>query len=576
MLRGYAMLRTLTINNIALISFAEIDFAKGLNILTGETGAGKSIIIDSLNFVLGERADKTLIRNGESEALVEAEFDEINTITQKILGEYEIDFEDGLILSRKMTEDGKNVCRINGMKVTVSALKNIAQSLVDIYGQHENSVLLNSDNHIDILDNFIGESIAIAKQEYIAAYKNFKQIKSKLNEYSKLTDVDIRAEILSKQLEEINEANITIGEEIELQKRCDMYDNAEDIIRASNNAYTLLNGDMENNAVDNIYTAIKELSSIEEYSAEISEYISRLDETRIELRDIASSVESISSGISVDEYEAQRDIARLSKIHNIEGKYGDTEEKVLAYRDKIAAEVEELSNYSFMIEKLTDDYNSALDNLEQKGIDLSDVRKNYAKQFEKLVTAELKELGMPNTGFEVDIVTYNDIETIANKASNNGIDIVEFLISPNLGEPLKPLKKVISGGEMSRFMLAIKKITAQIDGVNVMVFDEIDTGISGKIAQVVANKLYDISNSKQVLAVTHLPQLASMADAHYLIEKTTDNMRTNTNVKLLDSTQSALEIAKMIDGISASESAVLHAEKLLEIAKEYKNSQNQA
>ena len=178
------MLRTLTINNIALISFAEIDFAKGLNILTGETGAGKSIIIDSLNFVLGERADKTLIRNGESEALVEAEFDEINLPTQKILQEYEIDFEDGLILSRKMTEDGKNVCRINGMKVTVSALKNIASSLVDIYGQHENSVLLNSDNHIDILDNFIGENIQLAKQEYLTAYKNFRQIKAKLSEYA--------------------------------------------------------------------------------------------------------------------------------------------------------------------------------------------------------------------------------------------------------------------------------------------------------------------------------------------------------------------------------------------------------
>lgn len=224
-----------------------------------------------------------------------------------------------------------------------------------------------------------------------------------------------------------------------------------------------------------------------------------------------------------------------------------------------------------MLEKLTNDYNIALDILEQKGIDLSDVRKNYAKQFEKLVITELKELGMPNTGFEVDIVTYNDIETIANKAGSNGIDIVEFLISPNLGEPLKPLKKVISGGEMSRFMLAIKKITAQIDGVNVMVFDEIDTGISGKIAQVVANKLYDISNSKQVLAVTHLPQLASMADAHYLIEKTTDNLRTNTNAKLLNSNQSAFEIAKMIDGISASESAVLHASKLIEIANEYKS-----
>ena len=565
------MLRTLTINNIALISFAEIDFAKGLNILTGETGAGKSIIIDSLNFVLGERADKTLIRNGESEALVEAEFDEINLPTQKILQEYEIDFEDGLILSRKMTEDGKNVCRINGMKVTVSALKNIASSLVDIYGQHENSVLLNSDNHIDILDNFIGENIQLAKQEYLTAYKNFRQIKAKLSEYNKMTDVDIRVEILQKQLQEINDANIVIGEEEELQKRCDMYENAEDIVRASNNAYTLLNGDMENNACDNIYTAIKELGNIEEFDSNIKGYISRLDEARIEIADIASSIESISNGVSVDEYEAQRDISRLHTIHNIEGKYGDSEEKVLAYRDKIALEVDELSNYSFMLEKLTNDYNIALDILEQKGIDLSDVRKNYAKQFEKLVITELKELGMPNTGFEVDIVTYNDIETIENKAGSNGIDIVEFLISPNLGEPLKPLKKVISGGEMSRFMLAIKKITAQIDGVNVMVFDEIDTGISGKIAQVVANKLYDISNSKQVLAVTHLPQLASMADAHYLIEKTTDNLRTNTNVKLLNSNQSAFEIAKMIDGISASESAVLHASKLIEIANEYKS-----
>ncbi len=564
------MLRTLTINNIALISFAEIDFARGLNILTGETGAGKSIIIDSLNFVLGERADKTLIRNGENEAVVEAEFDEINLITQKILQEYEIDFEDGLILSRKMTEDGKNVCRINGIKVTVSALKNIASSLVDIYGQHENSVLLNSDNHIDILDNFIGEKIAFAKQEYLDAYKNFKQIKSKLNEYSKMTDVDIKIEILNKQLEEINEVNICIGEEEELQKKCEMYENAEDILRTSDNVYTLLNGDMQNNACDNIYTAIKELGKIEEYNNKIAGYISRLDEARIEIADIASSVESIASSVSVDEYEAQRDIARLAQIHNLEGKYGDSEEKIIAYRDKIAEEIEELSNYSFMLEKLTNDYSIALDNLEQKGIDLSDVRKTYAKQFENLVVSELKELGMPNTGFEVDIVTYNDIETIANKAGSNGIDIVEFLISPNLGEPLKPLKKVISGGEMSRFMLAIKKITAQIDGVNVMVFDEIDTGISGKIAQVVANKLYDISNSKQVLAVTHLPQLASMADCHYLIEKTTDNMRTNTNVKLLSNEQSAFEIAKMIDGISASESAVLHAEKLLEIAKEYK------
>ena len=564
------MLRTLTINNIALISSAEIDFERGLNILTGETGAGKSIIIDSLNFVLGERADKSLIRNGENEALVEAEFDEINPLTQEILTEYEIDFEDGLILTRKMSIDGKNVCRINGIKVTVSALKTIASSLVDIYGQHENSVLLNSDNHIEILDNFIGEKIAKAKQEYLTAFKEFKTIKSKLSEYNKMTDVEIRCEILQKQLEEINNANFVIGEEEELQKKCDMYENSGEIVRASNNAYTLLNGDMENNACDNIYSAIKELGRIEEYSQDIAGYIQRLEEARIELADIASSVESIGSSVSVDEYEAQRDIDRLRVIHNIEGKYGDSEEKVIAYRDKIATEVEELSNYSFMLDKLTNDYTIALENLEQKGIDLSDVRKTYAKQLEVLVVSELKELGMPNTKFAVDIGTYNDIETIANKATNEGIDVVEFLISPNLGEPLKPLGKIISGGEMSRFMLAIKKITAQIDGVNVMVFDEIDTGISGKIAGVVANKLYDISINKQVLAVTHLPQLASMADAHYLIQKTTSNDRTNTNITLLNSEQSAVEIAKMIDGLEASEFAVLHASKLIEIAKEYK------
>lgn len=568
------MLRTLTINNIALISYAEIDWGQGLNILTGETGAGKSIIIDSLNFVLGDRADKSLIREGEEEALVEAEFDEINSITQEILKEYEIDFEDGLILSRKMTIDGKNICRINGIKVTVSALKSIASSLVDIYGQHENAILLNSDNHINILDNFIGDKITCAKQEYLQAYNNFKQIRFKLNEYNKMTDVDIRFEILQKQLEEINEANLVVGEEEELQKKCDMYDNQETIVRASSNVYTLLNGDMENNACDSIHSAIRELSKIEEYNSDITEYIARLEEARIEIADIASSVDSISNSVSVDEFEAQKDIARLSVIHNIEGKYGDTEEQVLAYRDKIASEVEELSNYSFMLEKLTNDYNLALENLEQKGIDLSDVRKTYATKFENLVVSELKELGMPNTGFAVDIVTYNDIETIAHKASTNGIDIVEFLISPNLGEPLKPLRKIISGGEMSRFMLAIKKITAQIDGVNVMVFDEIDTGISGKIAQVVANKLYDISNSKQVLAVTHLPQLASMADVHFLIAKSTDNGRTNTNVTLLNKEKSAVEIAKMIDGIEASEFAVLHAEKLLDFAKQYKETHN--
>lgn len=566
------MLRTLTIENIALIKNAEIDFTRGLNILTGETGAGKSIIIDSLNFVLGERADKTLIRHNETEATVEAEFDDVNQRTQKILEDYDIDFEDGLIISRKMTVDGKNTCRINGVKVTVGVLKSIAQSLVDIYGQHENSVLLDSDNHIDILDSFGGESLKTVKNQYIDAYKEFKQIKFQLNKYSQMQDVDLKYEILKKQFEEIEEARITIGEEEELQKKCDVYDNMEDILKSTSVAYTLLDGDMENNACDDIYSAIKNLESISDFNQEVADLLKRLEEARIEIADIASSVESIADSISFDEYEAQENIARLALIHNLEGKYGDSEEKILAYKDKIAVEIEELSNHSFMLEKLTNDYQNALDILVEKGGLLTDIRREYAKEFEKQIVEELKQLGMPNTTFSVDIATCSDEDTIANKATNEGIDIVEFLISPNAGEPLKPLNKIISGGEMSRFMLAIKKITSQIDGVNVMVFDEIDTGISGKIAQVVANKLYDISNSKQVLAVTHLPQLASMADSHYLIEKTTLDNQTSTNVKLLDEEQSANEIAKLIDGLDLSEFAVLHAEKLKEIAKEYKKN----
>lgn len=566
------MLRTLTISNIALITSCEIDFQKGLNILTGETGAGKSIIIDSLNFVLGDRADKSLIRHGEEEATVEAEFDDINDRTQKMLEDYDIDFEDGLIISRKMTVDGKNTCRINGVKVTVSVLKSITNALMDIYGQHENSVLLNSDNHLDILDMFASDEIKQIKQEYVQAYKAFKEVKTSLNKYNSVTDAEIKLEILSKQLEEIDDAGITIGEESELQRLCDMYDNCEEIVNSSNNAYTVLSGDMESNVCDDIFNAIRELKKIEEFNKDIEGYINRLEEARIEISDIASSVEAIASGVDIDEEEAGQNIARLRLIHNIEGKYGDTEEDVLAYRDKISKEIEELSNFSFMLDKLSRDYEINLERLVKKGEELSNARKAVAINFEKMVVAELKELGMQNTTFAVDIASMNDPDIIANKATVDGIDIVEFLISPNAGEPLKPLNKIISGGEMSRFMLAIKKITAQIDGVNVMVFDEIDTGISGKIAQVVANKLYDISISKQVLAVTHLPQLASMADAHFLIEKTTDNITTKTGVKLLDEEQSIHELAKLIDGITASEFALLHAGKLKENAKEYKEN----
>ncbi len=563
------MLKTLTIKNIALISSSEIEFNSGLNILTGETGAGKSIIIDSLNFVLGARADKTLIRHGQNEAIVEADFDNVNTNVAKMLDKYDIDYSEGMIITRRMTMEGKNVCRINGVKLPVGGLRDVASAMVDIYGQHENSILLNADTHIDIIDSFGGSSLSAAHSKYVDAYREYKRICSVIKKYTSLQDAEIRLEILSKQLKEIENFGVSIGEESSLVKLCDSYDNIEEIKRATLGSYVSM-VDMEGSATDLISGAVKQLANICEYDDGLNGYIERLESVIIEISDVAGSVQSIGEKLDVDEYEAKRNVNRLSALHDLEGKYGDSEEDILSYFDKISAEVDMLGNRGYELEKLTVDKDKYYQLLLKYGMILTAIRVKIADKFAKLVVSELVQLGMPNTTFAVQINSVSE-EDIESKSTAKGLDIVEFMISPNAGEPLKPLGKVISGGEMSRFMLAIKKISAEVDGVNVMVFDEIDTGISGKIAQVVASKLYDISISRQVLAVTHLPQLASMADNHYLIVKSTDNITTQTHINLLDFDSSVVELAKMIDGIEASESAVAHATKLKNQAIQYKS-----
>lgn len=571
------MLSTLSIKNIALISETEIDFAGGLNILTGETGAGKSIIIDSLNFVLGARADKTLIRHGESEGVVEAEFTDVNSRVKAMLDEYEIDCEeDGLIITRKMTIDGKNTCRINGVKLTVSALREIAGALVDIYGQNENSILLNSNTHIDIIDSFGGSGLANQKAEYEKYYRRYRQILSAVKKYSSMQDNEDRLDLLAKQIEEIREFGVTVGEEEKLQKLCDSYDNAEEIRKNALNAYSMLAGDSDVNASDLIARAVNCLEDITEYCDGVTELIERLESARIEIEDVADSVDDIADSTDIDEYEAGINIARLKELHDLEGKYGNTESDILAYLDRIEQEYDELGGVGIELDKLSKEMLDVYAHMKTEGIALSKMRRECADKFGELVVSELCELGMPNTTFYVDIKSLSTNDEIDDGCSIDGFDTVEFLISPNRGEPLKPLGKIISGGEMSRFMLAIKKISSELDGVNVMVFDEIDTGISGKIAQVVANKLYDISISRQVLAVTHLPQLASMADNHYLIEKTSDETSTVTNVRLLDYDGAVNVLTSMIGGVDDSEFALMHARKLKDNANAYKENKQKA
>lgn len=565
------MLKTLTIHNIALIENAECGFDKGLNILSGETGAGKSIIIDSLNFVLGGRADRSLIRYGAEEASVEAEFEDVNASVRQMLEEYEIDYDGEVILSRKMTLDGRNTCRINGVKLTVATLKSIAGALVDIYGQHENSILLNPASHLKIVDVYGYGEISEAKSDYTLTYARYNDIKKNIAKYGSLKDVNRNIDTYSAQINEIKKANIQVGEEERLSKTMDKYENVEIMLSSLGEASTLLNGDMDSNALEDIVAAMRALERISDYDDDIKESLDRLIELKEELRDIASEVSASLDAIDFDEYDARDTDRRLTEIRNVMAKYGDSEEEVLEYLEIIEKEYDFYANAEFELQRLIVEEETLKSELYIKAKALNASRQKVAKRFADAVVAELKELGMGKTVFEVSFRDFDESNFISHVTAE-GCDSAEFLISPNLGQPLKPLSKIISGGEMSRFMLAIKKISADIDGVNVMVFDEIDTGISGNIATVMACKLYDISKNRQVLAVTHLPQLASMADNHYKIEKYTQSNSTYTSIIKLSREQMEEELARMTGGVGKSDYGLLHAKELKDAADRYKSN----
>ncbi len=557
------MLQQLYIKNIALIEELNLELGEGFNVLSGETGAGKSIIIDSLNLVLGERADKELVRTGTQKARIEGIFNiDNNVAVHEILKESDIDFEDGiLIIARELSLDGKSVCRVNGNAVTLSLLKKIADKLADIHGQHEHQLLLNKDTHLDFLDSFGRDEIFTQKENVRIAYTYYKSCLDKLNgDWGTQEERNDRIQMLEFQIDEIEKAQVSVGQEEELKNRAEILKNADKIKEGFEEANRFISG----NALSEIRSACNSLNKVIYANEQYETLFGRLESAFYELEDISDEINNQINYIEADPYELERIEDRLNLLKKLYRKYGVGEEAVLKYYDEACEELERLINAEKTISELEKQAERFKTEYFRQADKLSEIRHDVAISFEDRIKKELSDLGMKNATLEVDFVDSKAISPI-------GYDEVEFLFSANTGEPVKPLSKIISGGEMSRFMLAMKSVAADDVMLPTMVFDEIDTGISGSGAQVVAEKIASLSKRHQVIAITHLPQLASMADNHFLIKKFSNGERTHTEIIAMDNEKRKKEIARLAGGVE-TELAIKRAEEILKQANEFKNS----
>ncbi len=568
------MLQQLDIQNVALIDSVSIEFGEGLNVMTGETGAGKSIIIDSINAILGERVSKEIIRTGTEKATVEAVFQVDNKRLMDIFETAGIGAEsDGtVILSREFTVSGRNICRVNGKMATVSLLKEIGERIIDMHGQHDNQSLLRTSSHIDLLDSFGGEKIEKIKAEYKELLKSYKNIKTRLKELTgdKL-ERERKLDLLKFQINEIKKAKLKPCEEEDLNKQRILLSSSEKIIDALSKAYEQLysGNNVKNSAHDNINEALRELSGLSGLDEKYSNISKNLEDIMYQLTDIVDEIRNERDSVEYDPGMLEQVEERLDSIFRLKKKYGSNIEEILSYLNKIEGELDEINGNEETVRKLDEEIERLEAALFEKSQLLNSEREKASRILEEKIGGQLNELEMKNARFKVELQFDSDQK----KYTSNGLDTVEFLISANAGEPLKPLSKIASGGEMSRVMLAIKTILADVDSVPVLIFDEIDIGISGKAAQKVGEKLSYISSSHQVICVTHLAQIGCMADSHYLIEKISTEDNTRTSVKKLEENETRNEIARIIGGANISDITLKNAEEMLTYAKEIKKNQ---
>lgn len=553
------MLQNLHVKNLALIDETEVEFSNGLNILTGETGAGKSIIIGSINLALGERVPKEMLKDNGETAFVELIFTVEDEKTKAQLQELEIELEDDMvILSRKITS-GKAVARINGEAVSATKLKEVAGLLIDIHGQHEHQSLLSKKKHLEILDAYAKDALGDKKEKMVSLYQEYRKLKEEY-ERSNIDAEERNRELafLEFEVKEIQEAQLKLGEDEELEEQFKKFSNGRKIMEAVNIAHEACAGDRES-ASELISRALREISSVSSYDKDLEGLENQLADIENLLHDFNHELSSYISDTEFDEETFYQLEKRLDTINHMKSKYGHTIEEIQKVCEEKEERITVLNDYDTYLNKLKADLQNKEAELLKVSQEVSSIRKERAAVLCDLIVKALQDLNFLDVVFTME---FKELEHY----TANGMDDPEFMISTNPGEPVKPLGKVASGGELSRIMLAVKTVMADADAIESLIFDEIDSGISGRTAQMVAEKMNVLGRNHQIICITHLPQIAAMADAHFLIEKTVENNTTRSDIHVLSKEESITELARMLGGVEITDAVIRNAKEMKELA----------
>ncbi|PAQ16286.1 DNA repair protein RecN [Bacillaceae bacterium SAOS 7] len=568
------MLQELSIRNFAIIEELNLSLEKGLTVLTGETGAGKSIIIDAVHLLAGGRGSSEFVRHGEKKAEIEGMFsiEGPNHPSVQKAQQFGIEMEDEMvIIRREISANGKSVCRINGKLVTIAILREIGSTLVDIHGQHEHQELMDTNQHLHLLDQFGGSKVLATKANYTDIFKRYEQTMKAIRQLSENEQqMAHRLDLIQFQLNEIQKADLKLREDEELIEEKRRLSNFEKLYESTQTSYSALQG--EGKGLDWIGLAMSQLETAAEIDEQYRSLYEAMSESFYAIEDVSRQISSALDGLEFDPNRLNEIETRLNEINVLKRKYGSTIEEIMEYGGKIEEEIETLTNRETHIEKLQNDRLAYEKDLLLEGKQLSYLRKQVAEKLEDAIHHELKQLYMDKTVFNIQfLIDGEDGMKQAPSFKKDGLDEVEFYISTNPGEPLKPLSKVASGGELSRMMLAMKTIFSKHQGVTSIIFDEVDTGVSGRVAQAIGEKIHQVAIHSQVLCISHLPQVAAMADVHLYISKVMTGGRTKTFVEPLENEEKIKEIGRMISGVEMTDLTKQHAKELLELAASLKN-----